>query len=76
MPGLRDTVKNYETGILVPPKDVNALAEAIIKVLREDELREVLSRNALEWSKNFDWDETAERVLAILKDTVRLCSLR
>jgi len=76
VPGLRDTVKNYETGILVPPRDVNALAEAIIKVLRDEELREQLSRNAIEWSKNFDWDETADRVLTVLKDAVSSYSLR
>jgi len=74
VPGLRDTVKHYETGVLVPPRDVNALAEAIISVLRDEELRRRLSRNAIEWSKNFDWDKTAERVLTVLRDTINFHS--
>jgi glycosyltransferase involved in cell wall biosynthesis len=70
VPGLRDTVKNYETGILVPSRDVDALAKAVITLLKDEELRGRLSRNAIEWSKNFDWDRTADQILTILKGTV------
>jgi glycosyltransferase involved in cell wall biosynthesis len=70
VPGLRDTVKNDETGVLVPSRNIDALAEAIIRLLKDEVLRGRLSRNAIEWSKNFDWNITADRVLTILMDTV------
>lgn len=43
--GTREIVINNETGILVPYNDVNALAEALFKVLNEPKLREILSIN-------------------------------
>jgi len=70
VPGLNNTVKDHETGILVPPKNIDALAEAIIKLFRDEKLRLKLSRNALDWSKNFDWNITADRVLNILLNTI------
>jgi glycosyltransferase involved in cell wall biosynthesis len=72
VPGLRDSIIDEETGILVRADgDVEDLAEAIIMVLEDDELRETLSKNALEYAKRFSWDISAEmfeRVLMKLKD--------
>ena len=64
--GLRDSVRDGLTGLLVPSGDVEALAEAIIRVLSDDGLRERLSRNALEWARSFSWDKTAEEFLKIV----------
>lgn len=60
VPGLRDSIRHGETGILVPSGDVETLAEAITTLLLDDGFREKLSRNALEWSKQFSWDRSAE----------------
>ena len=72
VPGLRDSIIDEETGILVKEDgNVENLAEAIIMVLEDDELREKLSKNALEYSKRFSWNTSAdkfERVLMELKD--------
>jgi glycosyltransferase involved in cell wall biosynthesis len=38
--GIPDIVDDGNTGILVPPKDSDKLAEAIIKLLKDKELRE------------------------------------
>ena len=64
--GLRDSVRNGETGLLVPDGDVEALANAIIKVLSDDGLRERLSRNAIKWAGSFSWDKTAEEFLKVI----------
>lgn len=72
VPGLRDTVKNYETGFLVPPKNIEALAESIIQIFTDDELRGRLSKGAFEWSRRFDWDRTADKMLDVLKNTINL----
>jgi glycosyltransferase involved in cell wall biosynthesis len=65
VPGLRDSVRPGETGLLIPHEDVDALADALTSVLRDTELRESLSRNGLAWAKNFTWD-------ANMRDTERM----
>ena len=62
--GLRDSVKDGETGLLYPHSDVDAMASAIIKLLKDSELRTKLGENGLVWSKEFTWDEAADKVEA------------
>lgn len=68
--GLRDTVSDQRTGLLVAPRDVSALSEALMKVLLDDGLRRELSRQAVEWSGKFDWDETAGTMLGVIEATL------
>lgn len=44
--GCRDIVIDGETGLLVPPRDVDALAAAIEQLLRDPERRSEMGRNA------------------------------
>lgn len=60
VPGLRDSIKNGRTGFLVKQQNIEALADAIIEILKNGELREKLSKGALEWSRKFSWDRSAE----------------
>jgi glycosyltransferase involved in cell wall biosynthesis len=46
LPGVRTVVKDEETGLLVPPGDVQALAEAIDRLLNDRPLREKLGQSA------------------------------
>jgi glycosyltransferase involved in cell wall biosynthesis len=50
--------------------NVEKLAESIIRVLEDEALRKMLSINALEYSKNFSWDRTAQEFEKILKESV------
>lgn len=43
--GLGEMVENGKTGLLVPPKDVDALADAIIALLKDDAKREKMADN-------------------------------
>jgi glycosyltransferase involved in cell wall biosynthesis len=70
-PGLRDSIRNEETGLLVKEnRDVRALAEAIVKVLSNNSLKNDLSEKASKWAKNFDWDRSAEEFLKVMKSVV------
>jgi glycosyltransferase involved in cell wall biosynthesis len=70
VPGLRDSIRHGETGMLVKPGDLEALAEVLTSLLKDDVLRERMSRNALEWSKKFSWDDSARRFEEVLKNLV------
>jgi len=71
IPGLRDSIINEKTGLLVKENgDVEKLAEAIIRVLEDEKLRRTLNVNALEYSKNFSWDKTAQEFVRILEKVV------
>jgi len=65
-PGLRDSVKHMETGILVEPGNIEALAEAIIHLLKDDELRNRLAENAYRYGQSFGWDDTAAKFLEVI----------
>jgi glycosyltransferase involved in cell wall biosynthesis len=49
-----------EAGLLVLPGDVNALFEAILQVMNDEELRTNLRRAGIQRAKNFRWERTAE----------------
>jgi glycosyltransferase involved in cell wall biosynthesis len=56
VPGLRDSVRHGETGLLSPSGDARALAANLVSVLENRELRARLARGAREWSQRFSWD--------------------
>ncbi len=59
VPGLCDSIRDNDTGLLVKNGDFENLAETIVGVLRDQELLKRLGRSALEYSKGFSWDKTA-----------------
>ncbi len=67
VPGLRDSVRDGRTGLLVPHRDVPKLTAALRRVLGSSELRGSLGKAAREFSQGFGWDETAARVEEVLE---------
>ena len=66
-PGLRDSVRDGETGFRVPVDDVDAFTTRIGALLEDDALARRMSETARAWSDRFDWDTCAasfERTLA------------
>lgn len=59
--GLIDSVRDGETGILVPYEDVDALAAAINRIVHDDELRHRMGTAGRKWARNFSWDEAARK---------------
>ncbi len=65
--GPREIIRDGETGLLVEPENVKALAAAILRLIGDKELRERLGKNAYERSKDFSMDVILrewERLLA------------
>ena len=66
--GIPDIITDGEDGILVPPKDVQALSEAIKKVLADKELGQRLGKNASEKIKqHFNFEKMLEKTMDIYK---------
>lgn len=60
--GLRDTVLHGETGLRVPPQSPEAMARAIVELLRDDSKRQRMSRAGRKWVRGlFDWRQVVER---------------
>jgi len=59
--GISEAISHETDGLLVPPKNELALAEAILKLANDSELRKNLSANALEMVKNFDIKNTVAK---------------
>jgi glycosyltransferase involved in cell wall biosynthesis len=71
--GIPETVKDQETGILVSPKDINAIARAILTMLDNPQKRQAMSQSAQFWVRNrFKAERMVEQVAAtytqMLKD--------
>ena len=54
-----------DAGIMVDPYNVEELAEAILRVLRDPDLRREMSAKGLEQAKKFSWKETARQTLKV-----------
>jgi glycosyltransferase involved in cell wall biosynthesis len=67
--GLRDSVRDGETGYLVPHGDVDGFAHRIGQLLEDDGLLATMAAAALAWSKEFDWDKASEDMAAAIEDT-------
>lgn len=67
VPGLRDSVKDGVTGLLAEAGNVIDLANKILLILNDTSLREQLSKNALCYSKEFNWEKTADELMKFLE---------
>jgi phosphatidylinositol alpha-mannosyltransferase len=71
IPGYREVVRAGVDGLLVPPGDPVALAEAVGRVLRDSDLARTLSSAARERAEAFRWDAVAEQVEAAYREAIR-----
>jgi glycosyltransferase involved in cell wall biosynthesis len=65
-PGLRDSVVDGETGLLVPCGDAPAMATAALSLLRDPARREAMGEKAAVRARGFHWDTTALETEAML----------
>lgn len=70
-PGLRESVRDGETGLLVPHGDVGALAAAFGRVLRDPALVASLGERGRRFAETLTWDRAADLTEAHLEDAVR-----
>jgi glycosyltransferase involved in cell wall biosynthesis len=71
VPGLRDAVKDGETGILYPFGNIGVLGEKMRLMLDDARMRDRLAENAYRWAATFDWNAAAKRTIELLEQRVR-----
>jgi len=64
--GVNDFAFHEKTALLVPPEDPQAMASAILRLIRNKKLRETLREDAYNHIRKFDWDKSTERLEEIL----------
>lgn len=65
--GISDIIDDGKNGLLVPPKDSEALADAIIKIIKNTNLRNNLINKGKEKVKDYDIDKITDMVLDVYK---------
>lgn len=66
VPGLRDSIKDWETGVIVP-ENPNDMAQAAVRLLMDPDLATRLADGARRFSHSLDWSVTANRIFAHLE---------
>ncbi len=63
-----ETMKNNETGFIVPEKDSHALKEKILLLYNNPELRQKMGEQGHQFvAENFDWSEVAKKYITVYK---------
>ncbi|OGO00280.1 MAG: glycosyl transferase family 1 [Chloroflexi bacterium RBG_13_51_52] len=57
-------------GSAVPPKDAGKLAEAILRLIKNRQLRQKLGERGISRAQQFDWSIIADRLLDVYKNTL------
>ncbi len=67
--GTVEAVRSGETGLLVKPADADAFAQALLKLLADQGLREKLGAKGREFVRTeLSWDITAKKMLAVYRE--------
>jgi glycosyltransferase involved in cell wall biosynthesis len=72
VPGLRESVRDGVTGLLVPHGDEAALADALVGLLENPEQRLAMGTAGVEWAARHTWDESASKFAALIADQLQV----
>lgn len=66
VPSLAETVG--KAALLVPPTDVQKLAQSLVEVISDEGKRDYFSRAGLGWASQFTWERTARMTLEVYRE--------
>jgi glycosyltransferase involved in cell wall biosynthesis len=69
-PGIRESVVDGETGFLVPPNDIDAMAAAMRGIVVSRDLVDVLGAAGRRFAETFTWERAARDTLSHLEEVV------
>ncbi len=72
VPGLRDSIRDGQTGALSREEGIEDLSRNLLAIINDEALRERMSRQAREWAAGFSWEKSADEfehiILRCLKE--------
>ena len=68
--GYASVVTSGEEGLLVPPMDSHALAQALMTLLKDKALREQMAQKAIITAGKYSWEDVSRRVLDYYQKTL------
>jgi len=70
--GVNEAVQNNETGLLVEKGNIEALADALLKLLTDKTLMEKMGSNGSKFvSENYTWDICAQKMLKVYHEALK-----
>ncbi len=69
--GLRDSVKNGKTGIVLSDNSAKEMAKQSIILIKEKKKYENFQKNGLAWAKSLTWEKATQKSLAFLEEVRR-----
>jgi glycosyltransferase involved in cell wall biosynthesis len=70
--GLEEAVQDGLTGLIVPQNDPDETAEAVLRLIKNPDLRKTLAKKAYQnASHNQTWDRVAEKYMALLEEVMK-----
>lgn len=68
--GLAFLVQDGVTGFTVPTDEPDALADSLMKLLNDPELRDRMGGQAAEFAQNYGWEIIANRIVQLYEDVI------
>ena len=65
--GVPDVIKDGKNGLLVPPNDSKTLADAILYLLENDDVREKMGKSGRKEVEDYSWEKIAEETEKVYK---------
>ena len=68
--GTEDYAFNEKNCLVVPPRQPKAIAEAILRLLKDDSMQERFRKEGLKTAKQFTYDNTVDKLEKIFKESI------
>lgn len=69
-PGYRQVLEHRRQGLLVQPRNVEALAVAILQVLQDQSLRQALAAQGVQKAQSYSWNRITKDILAFYERVI------
>ena len=69
--GLRDSVKNGKTGIVLSENSAKEMARQALALLNNKRKYETIQKNGLAWAKSLTWDKATQKSMSLLEEVRR-----
>lgn len=66
--GIMEAIQDRYNGILVDQKNADQISDALLELLKNEELRKKIFTNALESRKKYDWNIIANEYLRLMEE--------